>query len=301
MNESTQQFLPAEALSRHDDEIYLIDLARIVWKRRRAVVSVFIVAVIITFVGLWFSPRTYSANWLLKIGTTAGQPIQTVDGVKAMLTSNEILSQIFYDSGWQGEIITSEIPKQFEIKAVPDQVDILQIVAKGRTGQEAEHMAGAVGENIIKQHQKLINDKINAYNEVINDAADKMTSLSEQLTVIDLRIASLQTEFNNRANSKLVAQALIAQSYSQQLVNAKQERVRTVIELETARKAYEKPLETTPTTPIDDPNYSVNAETWHPLLNLMLGILLGLILGVLYAFTAEWLVANKDQFTSIKK
>lgn len=300
----------------YEDEIDLMDYIRVIWRRKRAILAIFLAVVIISGVISLILPQTFEATNLVRIGQIKEKPLETIDDVKVVFERRNILESIAQKIG-----LTAEDPevvaKLFSIEAVRG-TDLLKIKGRGRTPAKAVEVSNAVTEILIERHQKLFAKAEETFNTEKETIVKNREKIEKDIEQIEKDIARLESdikvyekEIQIRANAQSEAQGRIVQSYINLLANAKnqkEDKNRQILDLEKQivnldqalqQKEYERVYQTRPTeieVPAVLPKTRVAPKRRQI---VMIAAVLGLFIAILYAFIAEYWQKNKDKLKSI--
>lgn len=252
-------------------EIDLTDYIRIVWRRKKSISAIFVLAVVVAAILSFALPKIYESSALIEVGKFGGNYLETQTEISSFLAQPSTLQDLVQRLG----LVESKWPilkDAIKTKAVGQYI---QISAQANNPQLAKKIVETVIDLLKERHQKMLTEK-----------QKKLQFLEIEIQATENRIAEMEKELTRLKSPKTEAEALLVQGYltalsyeREYLLNLKKERV-NYSQTEIRLPAFE------PTEPIK-PNKKRN---------IAFGAILGLFIALGYAFTAEYWQKNKAKF-----
>ncbi len=241
-----------------EEEIDLIDYIKVIIKRWKLILAIFLIAV---FVGAGVSftmPKTFQAQAVIKIGQVQGKILETISETIEILKSK---------SG--GNITFSN----------PAGTSLINIKALGKTPQGALDGINNTVDFLLSRHQEV-------YNEAKLSLEEGITDLQKQLEPMQLEIEDLEKKIKLEEKTYSEARARILQSYMLNLEQAKSRKRLLEKEIIVKKRSVDTNFESTQLEV--SPTLSQNPIKPNIKLNLLVAAVLGIFIGVLVAFAREW-------------
>ncbi len=305
-------------------DIGLIDYLLVLWKRKVSIIIIFVVVIAIALVLSFVAPETYQAESLLKIGTFRNIPIVSINDMKAVFYSDNMLEEINEKVGLNKENIKS-IENIFNInqKKTSDKdgmANYIQITAKGGSPEQAQHIVNVIDDLILQRYEFLFKEAEERFNlevELIKreqeQTQNKIAIKEQEIKRLDEDINFYEIEISKRSDAQSEGQGRITESYINLLASAKDQKEKDLSELANLKlalinfdakfqeKNFEKKYETRPTTVEVEPLLPKERISPDRRKNVTFSAILALFLGVLWAFAAEYIAKNKNEFTKLSK
>jgi capsular polysaccharide biosynthesis protein len=298
-----------------EDEIDLRDYIEVLWRRKWAVMAIFLVAVVVAGVVSFVMPETYQAKNLVEIGQIKGKMLQSLDDIQSIFNRDNILKELkeklIEPLDLPETTTTNSIANMFDIKkaseASTSDSHFIEILGRANTPEKAVIVVKTVTEKLLDYHQNIFKEAEKTYeielttieNSLVKTEKD-LEKTKQDISRLEQDIQVYQQEIEKRDDIQTEGQGRIAESYinllaevknqkenkESQLLNLEQELIN--LEQDIQQKISERVYQTK-STKIEVP--SVNPETRiapKRKQNVMIAGILGLFMGIFYAFGAEY-------------
>lgn len=247
-----------------EEEIDLIDYIKVIIKRWKLILTIFLVAVFVS-AGLSFTmPKTYQAEALVKTGKAEGKVLEnTTETV-------ELFKESFPE-------VTLSIPKS---------TNLLKIKALGETPQKALNRVNNTVDALLARHQEI-------YNKAKLSLEENIADIKNGLAETKVDIENLEKKIKAEEETYSEARARILQSYILILEQAKTRK--RGLEKELKEKGREMDTNFEPTQLEFSPTLPENPIKPKIKLNILVAGVLGLFIGVLAAFGKQWWAKETNQ------
>ncbi len=263
-------------------EIDLGAYARIVWKRKKAISSVVILAIIISLIIGFSLPKVYQATTLLEIGKIKGVYLETPKDVIGFLEQPAVLRKLTQ----QLNMPEKSWPALKRIIANKQTEKFLQISAKDNQPARAKEIVEVTADLVLQRHQEILIGEKKLINQEIKDIEDNV-KVSENRTV------ELQKEISRLKYPKTEAEGLLAQSYINALsVEENNLRIFQQSLLNKKRELSYGSKETIIASPTLEPIIPIKPN--KPLIFIG-GTIIGLFVGLFYAFLTEYIKKQESR------
>ena len=269
----------------HYEEELEIDLgayARIIWKRKKAISSIVILAIIIALIVSFSLPKVYQSSLIIKPGQLQGKiieaPSTTIEIFKQPTTLKKLAQELDIPS-----ISKESIKNKFKII---DKGAILEIDGLGNTPTSAQKVANIVGNAILKRYENIFKDIQTTQQLEVDDLKNMIDNLDEEIKPLEKRILT-QEKTSSEAQARITV-ALISsleskkeqqKSYQRDLIKKQQELASQTF---ASREEVASDLPASPIKPKKRPI-------------LIYGVIMGLFAAIFYAFLAEYVQKIKTQ------
>jgi len=258
-------------------EIDLGSYARIIWKRKKAISSIVILAIIIALIVSFSLPKVYQSSSIVKLGQLQGGIIE------APSTTIEIFKQptILKELAQKLDISSLSIASKFKII---DRGGILEINGFDDTPTSAQKTANVISDAVLKRYENIFKDiqttqqlEIDALKNIITDLDKEIEPLEKQILTQGKTVSEAQARIVVALISSLENKKIQQKSYQKDLIKKQQELI---------SQTFASRIEVSSSLPVSPikPNKR---------LILILGAVIGLFAAILYAFLAEYVRKQK--------
>lgn len=224
-----------------EDEVNLIDYVRVLIKKKWLILGITLGAAVLAAVLTMTMPKTYEVNTILEVGKTGDGLIETPGQLAEKIKNGN------YNALIKSKLNLETIPS-LEAQN-PQNTNLVIVSLTSPNPQEAVQILNELNNNILAEHQKILNEKEAVVNENIKDTQAELIFLETQKEDSDEGIASLRAELS-RLKDKLNSFELTKVSK--------------------APVAPEKPTDS------------------NLILNVIIALVLGLFIGIFVAFIRNW-------------
>jgi len=268
----------------YEDEIDLIDYVKVIIKRKREILTVFVFAVVIAFLFSVFFPKIYKIDTALEIGKigeeTVEVPQQLVEKIK-----NDVFGILVRE---KLKISERDFEKYFQIKPEnPKDTYLVQIEIDSKKPQLAQKILEETNNLILSDHQEKIKAKEELLKKDIERLKNKVSSLEEEKKNLEAKIEALQKVLLYQQDP---GTQFALFDTKEKLERKKQEIENLYLKINSLERTLEDIL---PTQIAKPPTISEVPIRPKPLLNIVIAGVLGIFLGVFWAFLKEWWEKNK--------
>lgn len=175
----------------YEEEIDLMDYVKVMIKRKREILTVFLFVVVIVFVFSVLVPKVYKIDTVLEIGKIDNElieePLQLVEKIKGDTYGIFVREKL--------NISEREYPK---IKVEnPQDTNLVKIEIESPKPKLAKDILTEIDNLILKEHQEKFEKKKSKIQENINEIQKELTLLETQKIYSDEGIANLQIALAN--------------------------------------------------------------------------------------------------------
>lgn len=297
-----------------DDEIDLIEYLKVIIKRKKLIIAIFLISTVsAALISYFVLPKQYEAISLIKIGIVRGQALEGIENIKVIFKSEATLQKIANKLNLPENTPPEIISQKFSID-IEGESNLLKIKGKNSTPEESILINQVIFDLIQERHQELFELAKKTLGTEIKNIQEKITENQKQVEESNLFVQELEQEktiLGNKIakleNTRSEAQARIAEAYINSLdqVNLRFREEKTKLESlkvqqinlnnQLQQKEYEKAYKTRMTAieiPALTPERAVSPR---PVRNTGIAGIMGLFLGVLAAFGIEYFNAHKNE------
>jgi uncharacterized protein involved in exopolysaccharide biosynthesis len=257
-------------------EISLGDYLHIIWRRRKAVSSIFIVIIILATLGIFLWPKTYQSSALIAPAKIANAIIEDPAITASLVTQDAVLQQLAGGIGLSEDDF-HQLNEKFTVTAVNN---LLQIKAVSQSPQEAKQLVDTIS-NFIVYHENVVAKKYKM------DLLAEEDALKTELEGNTTRLADFEQKIATLSRvATSSGQGYLAASY----VAARQAALLRRDELQRSIYAKQRELNFgTQESQIISPSVlPINAIGPHKTLDIVAAIILALFVSLCYPFVAEY-------------
>ena len=265
---------PRESRDFQEDEISLIDLWRVIAKRKRLIVIT--VAVILSLVGTWLliAKPVYENRAVLSVGQVG--PIESPQLIVQRLREEHRVKD--RSEGAQ------KLPAITEVKTMEKLLaNGVEIIAQAHEAQAAQQFLIEVVAKIMKRHQKLFDLGRAEQTKQLEALQQEAERIEQSLALIEHRISALVGSEASLAGLLTLQKDLLLQRLPQ------------IAQQQTTLRLAMSELQSTPTVVLRTPTLPIEPVSPKPMLYMMLAGVVGLMLGIFGAFFAEFLGKTRKQ------
>ncbi len=272
---STDQFGSTREMQEalQEDEISLIDLWRVIIKRKKMIIGSLLLTLLLVGVWLAITKPVYESRVVLGIGQVVqmGQVVQ-VEASQLLVQRLKEEYRVKDESEGEQKFPTIKEVKTME-KSLPNGVEI---IAQAYEAQEAQKFLVDVAAKVIKKHQTLFDIGRTEQQRQLESLQNEHDRIEQALSLIEHRVSSLVGSEASLAGLLTLQKDLLLQRMPQ--IEQQQIAVRLAM----------SELQSRPTTLLRQPTLPARSVKPKPALYLALAAVLGLMLGVFGAFFAEF-------------
>jgi capsular polysaccharide biosynthesis protein len=265
------------------DEIDLMDYVKVIIKRIRLILAVFLAMTIAVIVASLVMPKIYKIETSLEIGSIGGAIVEVPSQIVEKINNDVYGILVRQELG----ISEDKYPK---IKTEnPKDTNLVTISIESDKTQEAKNILGDINNLILKEHEEKIQKKKELIQQDIERSKNKITSLEEEKKNLEAKVASLQRV--------LVYQQDPGSQFAffdtkENLEKKKQEIESLYMGINLLQGALD---DVRFTSVIKEPIASEKPVKPNLILNTVIAAVLGLFLGVFLAFIKEWWEKNRGK------
>ena len=266
-----------------EEEISLIDLWRVIAKRKRLILIT--VAVILLLVGAWLliAKPVYESRAVLGLGQVGqvAQVAQVAQVEAPQLLVQRLKEEYRVKDQSEGE---QKFPAIKEVKTMEKSLaNGVEIIVQAHEPQEAQKFLTDVVAKVIKRHQKLFDMGRAEQIKQMESLQQEYERIEQALVLIEHRISALVGSEASLAGLLTLQKDLLLQRLPQL---AQQQA--------TLRLAMSE-LQSTPTFMLRTPTLPIEPVSPKPVLYMTLAGVVGLMLGIFGAFFAEFVGKTRKQ------
>ncbi len=268
---------PRETQDFQEGEVSLIDLWRVIAKRRRLVSIT--VAVILLLVGAWLLivKPVYESRTVLGMGQV-GQVGQVETPQLLVQRLKEEYRVKDQSEGGQ------KLPAIKEVKTMEKSLaNGVEIIVQAHEPQEAQKFLIEVVAKVIKRHQKLFDVGRAEQTKQLEALQQEAERIEQALVLIEHRISALVGSEASLAGLLTLQKDLLLQRLPQ------------IAQQQTTVRLAMSELQSTPTFMLRTPTLPIEPISPKPVLYMTLAGVVGLMLGIFGAFFAEFIGKTRKQ------
>jgi capsular polysaccharide biosynthesis protein len=179
-----------------EDEIDLLDLIKVLYKRKKMILIISLIVFLGGIVSLFFIKSEYKSEFSLTINKNQKQTLNFLGELEVNV------NVIFNKNEFQKEILTKEL-KDYYIENINknyEELEVIDWLLNKVLTIEYDNKMGVYNISVVLDNQKLnYNIALNLYNnfnEYINEKIIK-NRIEENLKILNIKIESLVEEYNN--------------------------------------------------------------------------------------------------------
>ncbi|VVB64084.1 Chain length determinant protein [uncultured archaeon] len=264
-----------------DDEIDLLDIFPVLWKRRLQIISVFIVAVLAAGTISLTTPSVYRASSIIAVGSFDDPIYTSTASVKGIMLSDEFLQEVFE------QIRTNTTGSNFAafkngVKAEPVKDSDKLIEISVETPKKQEGLKAV--EKMAWLYAKISEESYNKEKKILTD---QLAAAQERLYIIDMEINQTREALQHMQDysGTSAIQAEMRFSRALDLMSSLETQRSAMIDrnLDLQKQLF---LITPPRVvqPAREPSSPMGSRT---IMIIAIGGMLGLIIGIFVAFLRE--------------
>ncbi len=261
-------------------EIDLGDYVRIVWRRRKAVLAIFVTIIILATIYTFLMPKTYQSSALILPAKISDKIVEDPAAVIEILKQESVLIEIAQKFGYSEETVKT-LASKFTVKEASG---FLEVRATDPMPQKAKELVDMVSNFIINRENTIVA-------KFEPDLETEEGFLKDELDKNAANIANLDAQI--AASSKVTSdgQGFIAASY----IIARQTALirRDELQKEYYNKQRELNFETQAAQIAVPSVLPVNPIKPNKKLNVLMAAVLGIFIGIGYVFVAESIEKTK--------
>jgi uncharacterized protein involved in exopolysaccharide biosynthesis len=260
------------------EEDSLIDLLRVLIKKKYKILSITIGVAVIFLILSVLTPKIYETTTVIEVGTTPWGILDNLVDLKAKI-----------DNGAYGEMLKdrSQTNKTFKITTeVPKDSRLLTMKINSSDPEGAKKYLEEINKLILEEHQEKVKMHNGFIDKDIETVEKKINALEAEKKNLEAKIKVLE----NSISSSVLSQ--IALSYFQDKLNSEEQQIQ---ELSFQRNNFQKQKEAIePTKVVKEPTSSSHPIRPDLKINTIFGLIIGLFLGIFWAFFDEYWQKNKN-------
>lgn len=270
MQDTNRQSPPA------DDEINLIDLWRVLGRRKALVLVMPVLSLLVAAIYLLIAPAVFESRAVIQVGQV-GQ-VGQVEAAAVLV--QRLKEQYRVDD----KDPTPEIPRVTEIsldKKGPG--NVVTLLAQDHSAEGAQKLLAQAVQALLAEHAKLYNQAMNIWRQRLQFLAKQIQTLNGHIEKLNARIDAMRKQDAAQA-------AILAIERGKLLTEA--------LGLEagyTALQLAMSDIQSQPTKLLRESTLPDRQTKPKPKLVLVLALVLGFMLGIIAAFIAEFLAKARQQ------
>lgn len=270
-------------------EIDLMDYVKVIFKRKKWIFWIFLLAIASAFVLTTITPDTYQTKAVLRIGKFGGEllekPNETVTVLKQQSTLKEIAKKLEFEKEPQDPAKRVDSLLDFES---PEKSNLVIITAQDSSPKLANEGAKAAANLVIERHKKLFSEKQELLEEKIKNTKQEIDSYQKEVETLNAQIKRYRNAYSE--GEGLALQGYLASlRVAQNRVDSAKDRLNNLQSKKTNSKNTEMVAE--PTVPQSPEGAGLK-------LTLAIAGVLGIFVGVFWVFLLEWWESNKQKLNS---
>jgi len=260
-----------------EDEISLIDLWRVIVKRKRLILIT--VAVILLLMGAWLLvvKPVYESRAVLGVG----QGAQGAQVEAPQLLVQRLKEEYRVKDGSEG---AQTLPGLTAVKTMEKSLaNGVEMIVQAHGAQAAQQYLAEIVAKIIKRHQRLYDLGRAEQMKQMESLQRESDRIEQSLALIEHRISALVGSEASLAGLLTLQKDLLLQRLPQ------------IAQQQTTLRLAMSELQSTPTFMLRTPTLPIKPVSPKPMLYMMLAGVVGLMLGIFGAFFAEFLGKTRKQ------
>ncbi len=266
-------------------EIDLIDYLRVIWQRKKEILTILLAIVIITAIASFVWPKTYQSSALLEIGKIGENYLESPEDTAALFKRENTL-RLLAEKINIPETKWTKLLKTVKIQPVNK---FLEIKVEEETPQKAKNIVNQVVNLILERHQKILNKQKEILNKEIEEIKNNLKQSENRTTEIEKELKKFKNPKTEAEGLIYLALLSAFNQEKQNIINFKQ----VLLDKELELKNYIS-LETRIELPARETLKPIKPKK---LSNILVSVVIGLFIGIFYAFIAEYFEKNKAKFS----
>ena len=291
--------VPAYYIDNKEDEISLVDLFLVLYRRKNTILVTLLVCTGLAILVSFFNPEKTTFSTSIKIG---GQPaIESNTSAIVKLEENYIpitKDNIEDGNAMKGLTVTTRAPGNSNLI-------IIETISKPENKEQVKQLHQKIADNFIADHNQELNLQRSAIKNQIKRLQATLNSLSNSTYLVTLRndVVSLRKqflEFPNISDSVKLDIKDELRFLQTKLIEEEQSTSMKTIDLRSSIDELRYKLDITPETSLLSLTLISGSKSTSPVMIIALGVILGGMLGIFTAFIAEFIskVKAADQKTT---
>ena len=299
------------------NEINLMDYIKVILRRKRLILAVFLISIITAGVVSLYLPKVYKIDTSLEIGKITEKTIESPEQI-AKKTVEKIKGDVF------GILVRKELELTEmdypEIKVSnPENTDLVNIKIESDQVQQAKNVLEAINRLVLDEHQKMViarkkvlekeieflKENINIPQKNIIRVQAKVVSLKKEQQILENKVSVLQeiliyeqtpgTQFALFDTEEKLEKKIQETEDCYLQINSLEV---TINSLKNKINVLEDQIEDIrPTRILKSPAISESPVSPKLLSNIVLAAVLGIFMGIFLAFFKEWWIkTNENKF-----
>ncbi len=225
-----------------EKEVDLRDYIRVIKKRKKTILLLFLVAVIATAVVNFFLPPVYEVTLAMKIGdiidvdTLEKELIESPIAASQFLKGPQILTKTMEELKLPYTL--EEFRKKISIEPVRETENLLQVKVDVNSPDEAVNIANYLGARLLERHEE-IKELYESKEAILTKYDEQINQINEELDEIDSSKEGILVGYDD--NIKEMNDQLVLMK--NEIDTAKEEAVKLEVSLESVSKEVENRME----------------------------------------------------------
>lgn len=272
-----------EKIKQEYEEIDLMGYVKVILKRKRLILAVFLAGAIIAGVFSFITPKVYKVDTSLEIGKIGGEagvlesPSQVVEKIKNDVYGGLVREKL--------KISEANYPK-IKIEN-PKDTNLIKMVTESSKPELAKDILEEIAHSILEGHQEVIKNKKEILEKDIERIKNKIKFLEEEKNNLEAKVEALQRILPYQQTPGTQFALFDAK---EKLEVKKQEIENLYFQINSLQRSLD---DIKPTQIIKEPVISEKPIKPNFILNTVAAAMLGLFLGIFFAFFAEWWIKAK--------
>ena len=258
-----------------DQEIDLVDLWLVLYRRRTLFLGIVAVAIAIAIALIVLMPPVYESRAVVQIGHVGG--IGKEGGVTSVEPPGVLIERL--NEEYRVNDVSEgkrEFPLIANVALNKGQQDIVTITARAHSVEDAQRYLATVVGKVQREHAQWLQEAVNQQHTRLDLLGERMKLSNQHMQALNESIAKL------KVSNPLQAAVLLQEKskFLQELPSMEQEQALLTLSLSR--------LQTLSTRFLREPTSPTSPERPRPVLYLSLALIIGIMLGTMAVFIAEF-------------
>lgn len=262
-----------------EEEIDLRDYINVILKRKRVIITIFLLSVVITTIICFIMPKTYRAKALVENGFI-GEPIISKSDAIEIINSEVILGKVIKTKKSNLLIKAEDISNIIKAEDIIN-TNMLCITANANTPRDAKKLCEEICKEYVAYGNKLYNEKRKPFDENLKLVEEQITRIDNDIVKVKAMIEKFSVSasiISSDEEVRIILLQSVLSAYNGQLQGLYQQKHNINI-------IFSKSKEFKIITHPKEPEYSIKPKKKQM---IIISSILGLMAGVFIAFFVEF-------------
>lgn len=260
-----------------EKEVDLKDYIRMIKKRWKIILIIFLVSTITSGVVSFLLPKTYQASSLIRIGRMRDTLLEEPSTTMEIFKTRSVLEKVAEGLGVPvTEEKLGELASRIKMR---EKSELLEIKGRGETPEEAVRLVNGVTTVLLQRHEQIFERAKVILEEYLASGKERLVEMEEEIRMLQKKIEEVGI-----ANSD--AEATVARGYMESLERSRDRY--ELLQVELREKKMEESYGTVSTELVIPPAIPEKPIGPKKKLNVLIAGILGLFVGFVCAAIVEY-------------